>query len=179
MGKVLHASKSGWFPFCLPSFDPTGLVNFTSASKEIVMKSFWVLRNFTLSGSYIDLNLNPRQFSITLGSGATKEENIVCNPSWEVKSYSNVNSIVGTWYDSSHYFYNYNNLIVPDYSISGLFDGAGGGGFALKTLDGSGYSETFSFEGMTLFGVGGFSITPNAYWSYDGTWNPQTGQRLT
>lgn len=177
MGEVLHASHSGWFPFCLPSFDPTGYVNFTAASKDVVMKSFWVLKSFTISGSYLDLNLNPRNFSVTLETSAEQEEGLVCAPSWVVKSSSNVNNFNGSWYDGSN-FYQYNESIVPDYGISGLFEDAGGGGFALTSLDASGYPETFSFEGMTLFGVGGFSITPNEYWSYEGTWDTETGELL-
>lgn len=187
MGKVLHASKSGWFPFCLYDFIPGDIIKrYNAVSLETAMKNYWVLRQFTISGSYLagEYPYTIQSFSMTLKSGAEKEGDLVCNPSWQVANAYNLTDINGSWWDTSvNSIFKYGKLIVPDYAIGANFVNSQGGGFILQTIDASDYPESFPFEGMTLFGVSGnasnFSITPTAYWSYDGTWNPQTGQRLT
>jgi hypothetical protein len=180
MGKVLHASKSGYFPFCLQPFQSEGLYHFTIATLENAMRAFWVLRSFSITGSYNTFD-SSRNFSIVLSNTASTEEEIVCNPIWEVYSYSNLDSISGLWYSGNN-FYTYGDLIVPDYSISALYLEGGGAGFAVTSLDDSNYEETFSLENMTFYGASGgargFSINPISYWSYDGTYDTETGARL-
>jgi len=180
MGKVFHASKSGYFPFCLPEFQDE-VTQFTTATVAVVMKSFWVLRSFSVTGSYTGLSNSTLDFSIVLSNTATTEEEIVCNPNWEVTSYSSLNSIVGSWYDGGQ-FYIYGNLIIPNYNISALYEDGQGAGFAITSQSSSDYLQTFSFEGMTFYGTSGgassFSITPISYWSYDGTYDTTTGDRL-
>jgi len=183
MGKVLHASKSGYFPFCLPEWDNQS-PQFTTASLSVVMKSFWVLRSFSITGSYNGPSSSVLDFSIVLSSSATTEEEIVCNPNWEVTSSSSLVEIEGSWYlvGQGGQFYRYGNLIIPAYGISALYEQGQGAGFAIFSQSSSGYTETFNFENMTFYGGSGdalsFSITPISYWSYDGTWNTSTGERL-
>ena len=182
MGKVLHASKSGYFPFCLPPLQSEGLYHFTTATLENAMRAFWILRSFSITGSYNTFD-SSRDFSIVLSNTASSEEEIVCNPIWEVSSSSNLDTgtTVGSWYTGNN-FYTYGDLIVPDYSISALYLEGGGAGFSVTSLDGSNYQETFSFENMTFYGergdASGFSINPISYWSYGGTYDTQTGARL-
>jgi hypothetical protein len=180
MGKVLHASKSGYFPFCLPEFQDD-VTQFTTASVAVVMKSFWVLRSFSITGTYNGPN-SVLDFSIVLSNTASKEEEIVCNPTWEVSSSSSLVDIVGSWYDGGGGFYKYGNSIIPNYRISALYEQGQGGGFVIISQTSSGYEETFSFEGMTFYGESGgalsFLITPISYWSYDGTYDTATGNAL-
>ena len=179
MGKVLHASKSGYFPFCLPEFQDE-VTQFTTASVAIAMKSFWVLRSFSITGTYNGPS-SVLDFSIVLSSSATKEEEIICNPIWEISSFSSLNSIVGSWYGGGQ-FYKYGDLVIPNYEIFALYDEGQGAGFAVTSQTSSGYEETFSFEGMTFYGTSGgalsFLITPISYWSYDGTYDTSTGNPL-
>lgn len=180
MGKVLHASKSGYFPFCLPEFQDE-VTQFTTASVAVAMKSFWVLRSFSVTGTYNGPSSSVLDFSIVLSNTASKEEEIVCNPMWEVSSSSSLVDIVGSWYDGGQ-FYKYGNLIIPNYRISALYDQGQGSGFVIISQSSSGYTETFSFEGMTFYGESGgalsFLITPISYWSYDGTYDTSTGNPL-
>jgi len=180
MGKVLHASYSGYFPFCLPVFSG-GASSFTAASVEDSMKMYWVLRSFSITGSYTGQDDSTLTFSIVLENSALEEKDIVCNPSWTILSSSSLNSINGSWYGGGQ-FYSYGNLIVPDYQISALYDDGGGGGLAITSQNYSGYEQSFDFEGMTFYGTSGgassFSITPISYWSYDGTYDTSTGSRL-
>ena len=180
MGKVLHASKSGYFPFCLPVF-PGGAYNFTAASVEDSMKMYWVLRSFSITGSYTGPDDSTLTFSIILKNSALEEEDIVCNPNWSTLSSTSLNTINGSWYSGGQ-FYSYGSLIVPDYTISALYDDGGGAGFAITSQDYSGYAESFALEGMTFYGTSGgalsFSITPISYWSYDGTYDVATGNPL-
>jgi hypothetical protein len=182
MGKVLHASKSGYFPFCLQPFSSEGSFHFTTATLENAMRAFWVLRSFSITGSYNTFD-SSRDFNIVLSNTASTEEEIVCNPIWEVSSYSNLNteSINGSWYSGNN-FYTYGDLIVPDYSISAIYEEGGGAGFAITSLDYSDYAESFSLEGMTFYGTSGgasgFSINPISYWSYGETYDTTTGESL-
>jgi hypothetical protein len=182
VGKVLHASQSGYFPFCLPPLQSEGLYHYTTATLENAMRAFWILRSFSITGSYNTFD-SSRDFSIVLSNTASSGEEIVCNPIWEVSSYSNLNteSISGSWYSGNN-FYTYGDLIVPDYSISAIYEEGGGAGFAVTSLDASNYEETFSLENMTFYGTSGgasgFSINPISYWSYGGTYDTQTGARL-
>ena len=180
MGKVLSAQGSGYFPFCLPEWENQE-TQFTSASIAVVMKSFWVLRSFSITGTY-NGPVSVLNFSIVLSSLATTEEEIVCNPNWEVTSSSSLDAIVGSWYSGGQ-FYRYGDLIIPNYEISAIYNQGEGGGFAIKSQTSSGYTETFDFENMTFYGTRGgalsFLMTPISYWSYGGTYDTTTGLPLT
>jgi hypothetical protein len=178
MGKVVHASKSGYFPFCLPEFQ-NEVTQFTTANVAVAMKVFWVLRSFSITGTYQGPS-SILDFSIVLTNTATREEEIVCNPNWSISSFSSLNSIVGSWYSKGQ-FYKYGDSIIPNYEISALFDEGQGAGFAITSQSSSDYQETFSFESMTFYGASGalsLLISPISYWSYDGTYNTATGQLL-
>jgi len=181
MGKVLSAQGSGYFPFCLPEWD-NQFSQFTTASLSVVMKSFWVLRSFSITGTYNGPSSSVLNFSIVLSNSATTEQEIVCNPNWEVISSSSLEEIEGSWY-SGDTFYRYGNLIIPAYRISALYQQGQGAGFAIFSQSSSGYTETFNFENMIFYGGRGdalsFLITPISYWSYGGIWNTSTGEPLT
>ena len=183
MGKVLSAQGSGYFPFCLPEWD-NQFSQFTTASLSVAMKSFWVLRSFSITGSYNGPSSSVLDFSIVLSSSATTEEGIVCNPNWEVTSSSSLVEIEGSWYsvNQGDQFYRYGNLIIPAYRISALYEQGQGAGFAIFSQSSSGYTETFNFENMTFYGGRGdalsFSITPISYWSYGGIYDTATGNTL-
>lgn len=180
MAKVLHASKSGYFPFCIPVFSG-GTDQFTTANLEDAMKMYWVLRTFSITGSYNGPDDSILDFSIVLTNSAAKEEEIVCNPNWSILSSSSLNNINGSWYNGGQ-FYTYQDLIVPDYTISALYDDGGGAGFAITSQNYSSYEETFDFENMTFYGASGnalsFSLTALSFWSYGETYNTSTGERL-
>lgn len=175
-----HVTSIGEFPFCVTAY-PGGYVNHTTGSLDVVMKSYWVLRKFSISGTYLDGASVTQSFSITLKNPSSSEDQIVCDPAWVVDTSSNLNTINGSWY-SNNSFYKDGSLIVPDYSISALYQNGGGSGFSIVSLDASGYPQTFLFEGMTFYGTDGgaltFTLTPIEYWSYGGTYNTSTGAKL-
>lgn len=183
MGKVLHASYSGYFPFCLLPY-PGGYVNHTTATLEVAMHSFWVLKRFSISGTYLDGFSATQNFNIVLKTTANSESELVCDKDWEVESSSNLDVITGNWYSSGANFYKDGDLIVPNYEIYALYSGGLGAGLAITSLDASGYLDTYSFQGMTFYGTmesgaSSFSMNPLEYWSYDGTFDTSTGALLT
>lgn len=186
MGKVLHASYSGYFPYCLVDFYQDPYPQFGAVSLETAMKFFWVLRKFTLSGTYLagEYPYTTQNFSLTFKSSAEKEEDLVCNPAWQIESSSNVADVQGWFESGGTEIYKYGSLYVPYFYFTGFYVDSQGGGFIVQNLNTLGqFDPLFVFEGIQMFGVNGnatnFQMIPNEYWSYDGTWNTQTGQRLT
>ena len=206
MGRVLHASYSGYFPFCInnPEIialyqeeidqgnDPMDGLTFRG-SLEQLMYMFWVVKTISVSFSGTDDTGSSFAEFFTITADQPLEENIVCG-----KSFSTTNEVV-TEQGGITYF---GPFFV---GVLGLPDGIYAGGFNWRFFDPGGrYAvemgktlQSGPGRSMYLMNLGAYSIsvpilktefvvgtyssfsaTATSWFGYDGIWNENTGQRL-
>lgn len=203
MGKVLHASYSGYFPTCIISGTPTPSQEYLSLTLEQAMALFWRVRTWEAkaSGSFRD-NVLEANIEYTSGSFAdmtpsieiTEEKNLVCKGSetfyFERNATATITPDIGGPYNvdgTINFQYIFSSIknnastYYPSFLISSInsttsFYTAKIGTYYIKYLN-------YTFTG-DLFGQadssGSALIEVNAkeYWSYGGTYNTSTGQPL-
>jgi len=182
MGKVLHASYSGYFPYCLANYTDPIFNIFTPINLTLAMKLYWRLKKFRFYGTYTDNDGVLREYSINVESNAGSEEELVCNPGWAV-------SLVNITADGF-------SMGLTQVSEGGYVPELAFGGFFLNVPQETGFTvltpayietvglPTYNFEGVTLYQQPEFNNigTQNheilEYWSYGGTYNTQKGEAL-
>ena len=204
MGKVLHASYSGYFPFCIGTADQSKIGKYKpypiSMSLDDIMKAFWRVKTWRVKGLLLDSIATP-QYLDRDGDfiEITKEEELVCAVGfgfvitkddedgypdraefylWKVNETSTVIKKNNSFYPRILFGFEYftlsgSNEIASselDWNTSPSTEDAGTIKFMNYEISG------FKITGNTSY-VGG-SITPEEYWSYGGTYNTSTGQRL-
>lgn len=157
MGKVLHASYSGWFPFCLSPYDLGNIFPvYTPIELKPAMRIWWVIKKFRLYGTYVIDPYGPereeRSWEIVVERNSVNEEGLVCNPApgWIVISQTNV---IGAAFNISR-IYTEGGLLVVESAFSGDFqDGAQEQGISYTSI----YNDvfrTYGFEGLTYYMTG-------------------------
>lgn len=188
MGKVLHASYSGYFPFCLNE-GPEAPLSFNTATIDSAMNLWWKVKKIRFYGVFGLPDFAPTTYyswELVVERNATSEESLVCNPSpsWNVVSVLNLQpSVAGFYYN---YVYTNNGNYVPEVGVFGAFSAPiQEFGFEYYSI----YdpitlrSKSISIEGITLNEVGQVLYSDSGtlnyeileYWSYGGTWNTSTG----
>jgi hypothetical protein len=97
MGKVLHASGSGYFPYCLRNYPAEGVIigpyQPLPMSLNAAMRVFWRIKRFRFYGTY---TLDPfgrqevRNWEMIFERNAESEENLVCNPDYNYVGGENI-----------------------------------------------------------------------------------------
>jgi uncharacterized membrane protein YeaQ/YmgE (transglycosylase-associated protein family) len=135
MGKVLHASGSGYFPYCLTEGDPDPSVDYVAEmSLGLAMAIFWRAKRIKWYGmiNWPTANWNNLPWHIEISSSASDESQLVCNPIWTVTSSQNLIDgsgspfVVGSpagWLAEPFYFKegSQSTLINTDLGLSGFF----------------------------------------------------------
>lgn len=196
MGRVLHASYSGYFPFCLneiPESYRSAFSNISTTSLENAMRIFWRIKKFRIYGRFAETSTEEiKDWEMVVESTANEERDIVCfrgEENWKVVSYLNLlaggegPNIFGPRFIFSYPIYTLNKEYVVQLIIDGYFSGTQGpGGFVYRNPSYFvNFDRTFNFEGVTLYGFNaGLEMKYEIleYWSYDGTWNTKTGAKL-
>lgn len=204
MGKVLHASYSGYFPSCIGTARTTGIVE---GSLSQIMSMYWRVKTWELSsatGSYIvhiDED-NTVSFEFTEGTkelgstNATSEEALVCPQGFNHGAL--ITTIVSstynpgppdTIYTAFNFFYNptisksgenYQMTCWAGVALQGtdifstLYEGTTVGQIYLSPLDISIPLRASAGEGVS----GNVYIALNAteWWSYGGLYDTATGE---
>jgi len=192
MGKILHASGSGYFPTCIQDGD-----GFWSIEKA--MEIYWRVRTWSASasGTYTLVEDEPQNWSYSLSgitSLATQEEDLVCGenafeenldpeefPTALIQCLSIEKS--GSLYNPISFLDIDGPLLSFPIQISGPFSSATPiepdreAFISLSIFGSTGALWRFSLptEG-TLTGT--FSLTPTEWWSYGGTYDTSTGEPL-
>jgi hypothetical protein len=202
MGKVLHASASGYFPFCIEEApEPTeegsvvgsGTTHPLGMSLENAMKLYWRIKKIKLT--------TPRASATALAESTKQSEKfLVCTPNPIAGTASYFTTEIFRFTDISVFFqtpfiYKYNDLYYPNFSLSFIdqeIDPVGptitnGQFFTNKIeIDYSVYS-TYNFLGLGEVDLYAFniigspelgSVEVDEYWSYGGTYNTSTGLPL-
>lgn len=200
MGKVLHASKSGYFPFCIlnaeddPSFGGIGPGTTRPLGFELegIMKLFWVLRTAsitspqgTASGAMIYAKtITGPEFT------PTEESEIVCAGfGGGVEIVESFSSASITLRFNIYPYLLYNTLYYPFFVAGAAYDPPGPspeiesttsqGGTLVETgtLDVFGYG-TIPLYSPSSVRANPFTIAATSWWGYDGTWDTTTGLPL-
>jgi hypothetical protein len=189
MGKVLHASDSGYFPFCIADGAPEDC----PWTLEKAMQTYWRVRTWTFSASGIVRdNLDPGTFPFSstitgITSELTLEEDLVCGENifsffggLRYEAFIDFNGQVktsGGLYDSGL------NGFVLDYTTDPLefaFNANFSSAFSISILGANIPISMVYSSSVGSFTVisGSATLTPTLWWSYGGTYDTSTGQRL-
>jgi hypothetical protein len=199
MGKVLHASKSGYFPGCIQ--ESTDSV-YAVWPLEKAMQTYWRVRAWDFNADivvrffdYPDEGENtdiPFTTSVTdIRSDAEDEETLVCSNEFFKAGIQNADLFffpvsfpsypyrkVGDLYYSGFGGFIEDNAEETEFS----FWAENSGQFSISIL---GATLAISADYMGSISGGSHevisctaSLTPSEWWSYGGTYNTSTGQRL-
>jgi len=203
MGKVYHASYSGYFPFCIQDALSAGISTGDGTARplgmslENAMKLYWRIKKIKLE--------TPRSGVVGYAeSTKAEEEELVCEPNpisgFAEDSSDNVGGpnthlrSAAISVNGSGPIYKTDDLYFPEFSIEFIDDAYDSEGNisisgVFSTIDPGTYNSTsiFNFLGLgnvTLYlrdsvgspQIGNISI--EEYWSYGGTYNTTTGLPL-
>jgi hypothetical protein len=203
MGKVLHASFSGYFPTCIIDGTPTPPQDYLSLTLEQAMALFWRVKTWEAraSGSFysfsIDSNITytSNSFSdMTPSITIQEEKNLVCKGSetflFERAATATITPDVGAPYNVDGTI-NFQYIFTSIKKNSSTYYPS----FLIASINAlTSYVPTFTSKIGTykityldydiegdLFGADGSSgsalieIKAKEYWTYGGTYNSQTG----
>ena len=202
MAKVLHASGSGYFPYCLNSpgliqeyENNPGLIDILTlrGSLEAQMYFYWVVKELSVSWSGVDDDGDAFSKSFTISADQPAEENTVCGRTFSTTD-GDINERGGVVYFGPLFF---GVLGLDEETYAGLFsfsylDPAARYGIRFGQL-----FQDYEYYDMNLgkysfsipmhkspFAEGGegqwdsFEIVATSWFSYGGTWNTSTGQLI-
>jgi hypothetical protein len=204
MGKVLHASKSGYFPFCITEVGSI-TEGFRGTIKQM-MAIYWRVKKWEIavSGSGLlyqtPISFNNISYELVPAFQQTTEEQLVCSSGF----FFSTNIVAITLPDAIFtlpltgiFQLQFSGATKSDntYSLSGraVVDGDGydgirtnsGGGsvvgaWSVRFLGGSITGNLYSQTNGSWDGSGGIIMTISAteYWSYGGTYDTSTGESL-
>jgi hypothetical protein len=173
MAKVVHASYSGYFPYCLlPYQESTFFPIVSRVSLENAMSLFWRVKKMRISGTYQTPppNEETRSWEMIAESAAITESNLVCNPGILITSTSNISdSPSPPVFGFTDYVQSSGDLFVAPFAIAGFFADTQEAGFSYTNPAQSG-AKTLSIEGTTLTGEDagtGTQLEVLEYWQYN------------
>jgi hypothetical protein len=183
MGKVLHASKSGYFPYCIIPYQPSEAFPLVSTTSLVnAMRLFWRIRKIRFYGTYEPTFpfVGTRNWQMVVVSAASKEEDLVCNPGWDIIDQENLVNDGGV---SSEFLFDEITSFEGGYVVrlrfGGFFqDTFGPAGFIFDNPSQESRPDSISFEGVQMRGetAGSFNYEIQEYWSYGGTYDTTTGE---
>jgi hypothetical protein len=178
MAQVLHASKSGYFPSCLPSFSS----GYPSFPLETAMEIYWKVQSWQVTGTY---TYGPYTVPIsqTFTSTLSDETGLVCLASYSSSDFAPDEEVANT---GRTFFQRPLNFAIIGGEYAVLID------FCIAFQDpafpdsrsvgtifaGEGIGSTFAFFGKSLpcsievkdgdefVPSASISIEPAAYWTY-------------
>jgi hypothetical protein len=185
MAKVLHASYSGYFPYCLIPYQPSEFSPLVSTtSLDNAMRLFWRIRKIRFYGTYEPTFPfeGTRNWQMVVVSAADKEEKLVCNPGWNIIDQENLVNDGGVFSEFS--FENVTSLgegYVVRLRFGGFFqDTFGPAGWVFNNPSLNESIGSIDFEGVQMWGesAGTFNYEIQEYWSYGETYDTLTGLPL-
>lgn len=173
MAKVVHASYSGYFPYCLLPYRESEFFQAVSRVSLVnAMSLFWRVKKMRISGTYATHppTEETRNWEMIAESAANDESKLVCNPGFIITSSLN---IVDQPFPPSFGFggevESFGEDFVVRFSVSGFFADTFEAGFSYTNPAQSG-AKTLFIEGTTLTGEDAGSNTKLEvleYWEYN------------
>jgi hypothetical protein len=178
MAQVLHASKSGYFPSCLPSFSS----GYPSFPLETAMEIYWKVKSWQVTGTY---TYGPYTVPISqiFTSTLSDETGLVCLASYSSSDFTPDEDVANTGRTFFQRPFTFAIIggqyaVLIDFCIA-FQDPAFPDSRSVGTLfAGEGKESTFSFFGKSLpcsievkdadefVNSAEISITPASYWTY-------------
>jgi hypothetical protein len=197
MGKVLHASKSGYFPECIAAGDPEEC----PWSLEKAMQTYWRVRTWDFEASGIATNdedpSDTYPFSSTITDitshseqtflPQTAEEGLVCGNYFYFFGDTRYGIFIGFNQPKTNGGLYNSGLVgeVLDYSIDPLqfrFEAELSSAFSISILGTSipitMFWDNDDQEAAYTITSGSATLTPTLWWSYGGKYDPATGNPL-
>jgi hypothetical protein len=203
MGKVLHASGSGYFPTCIQEASSPDHCPWTL---EKAMQTYWRVRTWTFSVSGLEAEAgDPEEFfpfsvtidNITSGnsedeSNYNSEKQLVCSNGFFFNTVDDdIFAVIGfgnpeksnDLYTSGINGYMYNENLVCEFRVYPEYpqDEPGVNNSGTITVLGATlplFIYIFDPEVTITFADVVATLTPTEWWSYGGTYNTSTGARL-
>jgi hypothetical protein len=188
MGKVLHASGSGYFPGCIVAGDPADC----PWTLEKAMQTYWRVRTWTFTASgVIQLEDENLPFSTTItditsrdvetGEPRPLEQGLVCSNLFE-KRISNAYCLIEFYQaETSGGLYNsglVGEVVDDSNSLEFVFAANISSAFNISILS-TNIPITIDYvEPRGTVISGSATLTPTEWWSYGGTYNTSTGEPL-
>lgn len=204
MGRVLHASYSGYFPFCIGTADQSKIGKYKPypipMSIDDSMKAFWRVKTWRVKGLLLDSIATP-QYIDRDGNfiEITKEEELVCAIGfgfatfvedtdgypdraefflWKVNEAFTVIKEDKSFYPRILFGFEYSTPDEITEIVSSELDWN-----TLPSTEDAGTIKFMNYEipGFKIAGNGSYvggSITPEEYWPYGETYNTSTGEPL-
>ena len=173
MAKVLHASYSGYFPYCIFPYQESVFFPFVSrVSLTQAMSLFWRVKKMRISGTYQTPppNEETRSWEMIAESAAATEANLVCNPGFVITSSLNIlDQPIPPSFGFDGEVESFGEDFVVRFSVGGFFVGTQSDGFRYANPAQSG-GKTLSIEGTTLTGEDagtGTQLEVLEYWQYN------------
>jgi hypothetical protein len=203
MGKVLHASYSGYFPTCITDGTPTPPQEYLSLTLEEAMGLFWRVRAWEAkaTGSFHDpvLEATIAYTSNSFGDMTpsvivNEEKNLVCYGNrtftFERAATATITPDNGDPYDTdggTYFQYNFSSInksgsTYYPYILIGSINSASSsytskiGTYKITYLDSNISGDLFGSDGS--FGNALIEIRAKEYWSYGGTYSTSNGSPL-
>jgi hypothetical protein len=198
MGKVLHASKSGYFPTCIVEGEPENC----PWTLEKAMQTYWRVRTWDFEASGIATNNDDPSDTFPVSSTITDitshdsqtyvpqtlEEGLVCGNYFYFFGEIDYEAFIGfdqPKTDGGLYDSGLDGFII-DYRTEGLsflFNATISSSFSISILGINipiemRYENDPDQESSYTITSGSATLTPTLWWSYGGTYNPSTGARL-
>ena len=177
MAKVLHASYSGYFPYCILPYQESSFFPFVSrVSLTQAMSLFWRVKKMRISGTYIAPyvgapNEETRDWEMIAESAAITEANLVCNPGILITSRLNiVDQPFPPVFGFTDYVQSSGDLFVAPFEISGFFADTQEEGFGYTNPAQAQAAEILTIEGTQITGNSAGSNTQLEvleYWQYN------------
>ena len=187
MGKVVHASQSGYFPYCIDTVDVSSAQYVAQINLSLAMATYWRARKIRWFGIVNWPSTQLPQFNnapwhLEISSSATTEEGLVCFPRWIVSSVENltdgggnpivVGSEVVDWNFSQSAYENGSNKsnLLCDLNFTVFFGVGAVLGCSLRSLS---FTPVFQYYSMpfanagTLILAGEFPYTGNQPPTFD------------
>lgn len=181
MGQVLHASYSGWFPFCLspqepPIFEDGSTYYPLGLSVTDAMLFYWRISQYNLYANKPSVSYNKTK-QIYRSPAIATEEQLVCESAYTIIANDPDFDPGGAEDDYGFSFFGdnpyrglyYNGLVYPSIFLSFT---AGSQIIKPSEISYNSSSKTITFSDINLT----MSVYPNIYFSYGGTYNTSTGE---
>lgn len=173
MAQVLHASASGYFPYCILPYQESEFFPIVSrVSLKDAMSLFWRVKKMRISGTYQTTppNEETRSWEMIAESAAITESNLVCNPGIRIISTSNISdSPAAPVFGFTENAQSSGGLFVCPFAIGGFFADTFEEGFSYTNPAQAG-TKTLSLEGTTLTGEDagtGTQLEVLEYWQFN------------
>lgn len=204
MGRVLHASYSGYFPFCIGTADSSKIGTFKpypiAMELDDIMKAFWRVKKWKVNGIILNNKVAvPTYLKNGIPIQITEEKDLVCADGFsflvfeeDEEGYPDRCEFFLDRLSEGYTVIKQDNSFYPRLMFGFIYVKPGEDAETVSSeedwntapsIESSGTIDFMGYQitGFKVTGNGSYtggSITPEEYWSYGGTYDTSTGEPL-